>query len=165
MGLEFGLGKAYSLINKKAESKLFYGRALRRLDKIINVNKYIPSLLRSRNTLYKEEDYYKIQNIKIFSKSMFEQIIILNEKIELFDLRIRILSAVEDLEKSDRMEAKKKVYVKIIELHLDLIKIFDKELENEKIEKNIKEKYSAFIVYLIYQVFKLFIKTKTSLKK
>ena len=54
INLEFGLGKGYSLLNKKSESKLFYGKALRRLDKLINDENIIQSLIKSRDTLYKE---------------------------------------------------------------------------------------------------------------
>jgi hypothetical protein len=162
INLDFGLGKGYSLINKKSESKLFYRKALRRLDKLIKDEKITHSLLRSREILYKEDDHYRIHNIKLFSKSLFEKIIILNEKIEMFDLRLRILIGVEDLEKSSRMEAKKKVIDKLIELHLNIIGLFEEEL-NKKYEQSVKEKYKAFIVYLIYQIYKL-IKKKESKK-
>ncbi len=159
INLEFGLGKAYSLVNKKTESKLFYGRSLRRLDKLIKDNTIRQSLLRSREILYKEENHYKIQNIKLFSQSLFEKVIVFNEKIELFDLRMRILESVEDLEKSNRIEAKNEILKSLIELHLNLIELFENEL-NQKYEQNVREKYKAFIIYLLYQVYKLMKKKK-----
>ena len=154
INLEFGLGKGYSLLNKKSESKLFYGKALRRLDKLINDENIIQSLIKSRDTLYKDKNHYKIQNIKIFSQSLFEKIIVLNEKLELFDLRLRILMGVEELEKSSRSEAKLKVIDKLITLHLYLVELFENEL-NQNYEESIATKYQAFIIYLIYQVYKL----------
>ncbi len=158
--LYHGLSKGYTLLDEKKEIKFFLEKALNDLEKIFQDESLIPSLIKSKKILFKEEKMYKIQDITIYSKEYFEKVIVLLEKIDLLDLKEKILLDLKDLTELNAEFAKKekelpKMLVKLCD---DLIYLFESEIASEAAQENltdsIKAKYMAFCVHMTYQIFK-----------
>jgi len=165
VNLNYGLGRTYSLYNKVKERKLFFQKALRLLDKIFDDSSLIPSLLKGKKVLYKDNDIYRIQNLEIFSEDFFEKVICTREKIELLELKKRIVNDFEYLEENNEKSIENELINLLMDLYEQLILSFENELSSENLKNKkadlIRCKYLGFCVYLIYQIFKL----RTSSKK
>ncbi len=156
-----GLSKGYALLNEKKEAKFFLEKALTDLDKVFQDESLIPSLIKSKKILFKEEKMFKIQDIEIYSKEFFEKVIVLLEKIDLLDLKERILLDLKDLaEFNEELIKKEKDLPKLlVKLCDNLIDLFEKEIasetDKEKLTNLMKTKYLAFCIHMIYQIYKI----------
>jgi len=160
VNLLYGLGRAHYLLKNNKEGELFYIKCLRKIDDILLDSTLTKSLLKSKEKLYKNEDIYKIHSIEIFSRDLFEKVVILNERIDLLELKIRIYTDLDRF--NDKTEGHELNIEEVIsyfvgsclnlkELHESAI---SPENRNEDLIESITEKYKAFSVFCCYQIIK-----------
>lgn len=160
INLYLGLGKAYGFLNEKKNGLFFYNKILKELDNLFKDPVLIPSIVKSKTILYKIENYYKIQDIEIYSKEFFEQTVVLLEKFDLFDLKAQVISELNELEDNNENKASidEDLFENIVRFCEQLINSFEKELLNSQsrnqLTKTIQNKYYAFCTHYIYQCVK-----------
>ncbi|MHA1436205.1 MAG: hypothetical protein ACTSPD_01385 [Promethearchaeota archaeon] len=163
LNLYFGLGKVYKLVDDINTSNFFLNKALKFSEKITNDSTMIPLLLKSSMILYKEQSYYRVQNIEFLNKNFFKKYLIISEKIELLNLKIQILSDLNQLN-PNKVKNPENYIKNLIENYKELIILFKDEINNsilkEEISESIKTKYIAYCIYLYYQIIKLILRKK-----
>ena len=160
VNLEYGLGRAHYLLKQTRECKLFFLKCLRDIEFIFKESDLTRSLLKSKETFYKDGNIHKIQSLEIFSRELFEKVVVINEKIELLELKSRVISDLGEI--SDKSEfgvfKPEEISHNLINLYLNLIDLYEKEISNQTIKKqlieSISEKYKAFCVFYSYQIIK-----------
>jgi len=158
INLLYGLGRAYYLLGENLECKLYFSKCLSKINTLLEDKNLINSLLESKETLYREKEIYKIQGLEILTREFFEQVVITNEKIELMELKSRIISDLKKLNETTETEELKN-RIQLVALYLNLIEFHEYEITNKDgkppLIESIKEKYKAYCVFYCYQIIKI----------
>ena len=157
INLNYHMGKAYKILNKKEQAQIFLEKAIRALEKLEKEPSFEDEILESKRLLHKDDGYYRIHNIRIFSEKSFKEITGLLERIDFLELKEKLVNNLNDLDLKERKDYEKpeKISQKIIMYYQKLIDLFNdktKKIEEASLRNN---KLKALIVFFLYKSYKI----------
>ncbi|MHA1146840.1 MAG: hypothetical protein ACTSR8_01190 [Promethearchaeota archaeon] len=172
LNLDYLLARIHIFLNKEKESKLFFFKALRSLEKLFKNPDLADLILENKRILYScnaHEDLYKIQNIKITNDRLFVELLYSLELINLLEVKYQILIEIKKIgiDQREILVKEQEINNELSEGHEKVINYIQKELDlnSSKINEKLKNKYIAFCIFHVYQIYKLQKKKLAFLKK
>ncbi|MFO8017926.1 MAG: hypothetical protein R6U96_04780 [Promethearchaeia archaeon] len=157
LSLYYHMGRAYRILKKKEQSRIFLSKSIRALNNLLNDPLFEEKLFENKKLLHRNQGNYRVLNVRLFSENTFKRVSELLEKIDLLEMKERMINELDELN-LDGIESHQKpheVQDKIVKYYQRLIDIFKTKLDEDLTTELIKHKYRALCLFFYYKIYKI----------